>query len=196
MIQNKPSEVSDAFELLLEELEAEIDFVNKVAQKGFEDRDYNSTREAIENIAELTHFRNEVVSLRTEWDSLSNGLCAQSVVSTLPVRRPSVARLPQGRRTRQEAFFVPILEALSELGGKGRTSDVLDRVGEIMKPLLTDVDYERLASDSSDACRWRNTARWARNDMVKKGLLKRGSPYGIWEISDKGQRSLHKHRNP
>ena len=36
MIENNPSNVSSAFEMLLEEVEAEIDFVNNVGSKAFE----------------------------------------------------------------------------------------------------------------------------------------------------------------
>lgn len=75
------------------------------------------------------------------------------------------------------------------MGGSGKVSDVLDRVGEIMKPILKDVDYEPLSS-SPDNPRWRNAAQWARQAMIYDGLLKNDSPRGIWEISDKGHRLL------
>ena len=58
-----------------------------------------------------------------------------------------------------------------------------------MKPILKDVDYDPLAS-SPDNLRWRNAAQWARNSMVREGLLKADSPRGVWEISDKGQAVL------
>jgi hypothetical protein len=40
MIKNNPTNVDAAFEILLEEIEAEIGFVNGVGAKGFEARDY------------------------------------------------------------------------------------------------------------------------------------------------------------
>ena len=40
MIENDPGNVSSAFEMLLEEIEAEIEFVNGVGAKAFEERDY------------------------------------------------------------------------------------------------------------------------------------------------------------
>jgi len=38
--------------------------------------------------------------------------------------------------------------------------------------------------------RWRNTAQWCRHTMVQEGLLKRDSPHGIWEITEKGRQAL------
>jgi hypothetical protein len=64
-------------------------------------------------------------------------------------------------------------------------SQVLDRVLESMKEVLREVDYEPLASDP-EMPRWRNAAQWARNSMVKEGLLRSNSPRGVWEISDRG----------
>ena len=75
------------------------------------------------------------------------------------------------------------------MGGSGHVKDVLDRVGEIMKPVLKNVDYEPLAS-TPDNLRWRNAAQWARNSMVNEGLMKNDSPRGVWEISDKGRTFL------
>jgi len=54
-----------------------------------------------------------------------------------------------------------------------------------MEGVLKDVDYQPLASNP-DNLRWRNAAQWARNNMVKEGLLKGDSPRGLWEISERG----------
>lgn len=48
MIENNPSNLSSAFEMLLEEIEAEIDFVNGVGARAFEGRDYDKAKEALE----------------------------------------------------------------------------------------------------------------------------------------------------
>jgi Mrr N-terminal domain len=55
---------------------------------------------------------------------------------------------------------------------------------------LRDVPYEPLAS-APDMPRWKNAAQWARNSMVKEGLLRSNSPRGIWESSEAGTRFLH-----
>jgi hypothetical protein len=67
-------------------------------------------------------------------------------------------------------------------------SAVLEKVEQSMKEVLKPVDYEPLASGSD--IRWRNTAQFARNTMVEKGLLKSNSSRGIWEITEAGRKSL------
>ena len=44
MIENNPTNVVAAFEILLEEVEAEIDFISQVGAKGFAKRDYERAR--------------------------------------------------------------------------------------------------------------------------------------------------------
>ena len=71
----------------------------------------------------------------------------------------------------------------------GKVTNVLDRVGQIMKNVLKKVDYEPLSS-SPENLRWRNAAQLARNRTVNEGLLKIDPPRGIWEVSDKGRKFL------
>ena len=44
MIENNPTNLVAAFEMLLEEIEAEIEFTGKVGARAFEARDYDCTR--------------------------------------------------------------------------------------------------------------------------------------------------------
>ena len=75
------------------------------------------------------------------------------------------------------------MEALVELGGRAEMSKVLaGPCGENDAGHLNDYDYQPLPSDPN-TIRWRNTAQWCRNTMVREGLLKSDSPRGIWEIS-------------
>ena len=188
MIENNPSNVSSAFEMLLEEVEAEIDFVNNVGAKAFAARDYDRAREALERAGTLTAFRDKVAGLRREWDELAAVAESQEDEETKAQRR-DLGRLRKGLRTPEAAYYRPILEVLAEMGGSGETGEVLDRVGRKMKSLLKDVDYDPLASEPGNP-RWRNAAQWARNSMVREGLLKADSPRGVWQISDKGREML------
>jgi len=188
MIENNPSNVSSAFEMLLEEVEAEIDFVNGVGAKAFETRDYDKAKEALERSGTLTAFRDKVAALRKEWDEIAAVAESQEDEETKAERR-NLGRLRRGLRTPMEKFYVPILQVLNEMGGSGKVADILDRVGKVMKGTLKEVDYDPLASNP-DNLRWRNTAQWARNSMVKEGLLKADSPRGVWEIADKGRAAI------
>jgi hypothetical protein len=97
-------------------------------------------------------------------------------------------RARKGEKTPQENFIVPILGVLIELGGRGKTGDVIDLVGKKLGDLLTEVDYQKVPSGGD--IRWRNTAMFARNDMKANGLLASSeqSGWGIWEITDKGRK--------
>ncbi|HUU90964.1 MAG TPA: winged helix-turn-helix domain-containing protein [Phycisphaerae bacterium] len=188
MIENNPTNVSSAFEMLLEEIEAEIDFVNNVGAKAFEARDYEKAKEALERAATLTAFRDRVAGLRKEWEDFAAVAESQEDEETKAARR-DLGRLRRGLRTPEVNYYQPILQVLAEMGGSGKVAEVLDRVGEVMKPALKEVDYDPLAS-SPDMPRWRNAAQWARNSMVHEGLLKADSPRGVWEVSEKGRDRL------
>lgn len=190
MIENNPSNVSSAFEMLLEEVEAEIDFVNNVGARAFETRDYDKAKEALERTGSITSFRDRVAALRQEWSLLAAAAESQEDEETKEKRR-DLGRLRRGLRTPESVYQRPILQALSALGGSGKVADVIDRVGKLMRPILKDVDHDPLAS-SPDMPRWRNTAQWARNAMVKDGLLKADSPRGVWELTEAGRLALSK----
>jgi len=107
-------------------------------------------------------------------------------------QRRSKAKYPRvvskGEKTPRQAFRIPILEALVELGGKGKTDEILEKVERKMKHILKSVDYEKLPSGVM--IRWQNTAQWERYIMVQDGLLRSDSPKGIWEITEKGRKFL------
>jgi len=81
------------------------------------------------------------------------------------------------------------LKVLNELGGSAKVKDVLERLEQSMKEALKEVDYEPLTNGT---LRWHKEANFARYSMVKEGLLKANSPYGIWEITEAGRMSLTK----
>lgn len=188
MIKSNPTSVVAAFEMLLEEIEAEIDFVNRVGARAFEGRDYGKAKEALERAAQVTGFRDKADALRRDWENLV-GREEDEEGAEAHAQRRNLGRLRRGLRTREEAYYRPILEALQALGGSAQMNQVLDCVLQSMKTVLRDVDYEPLASEP-DMPRWKNAAQWARNSLVKDGLLRSDSPRGVWQISDAGARWL------
>jgi len=187
MIENNPSDVSSAFEMLLEEVEAEIDFLTRIGARAFESRDYDKVGEARDQAEKVTAFRDRVAALRKEWDLISGSEAEEDEETR--VERRNLGRLRKGVRTPESAYYVPILRALSDLGGSAKMQTVLEMVYAAMKPILKDVDHQPLASDPGIP-RWRNSAQWARNTMRQEGLLKDDSPHGTWEISDGGRARL------
>lgn len=187
MIENNPTNVYAAFELLLEEIEAEVEFINRVGAKAFDSRNYDRAKEALERAGTLVAFREKVAALRREWDALAAAESEEDEEAR--TQRRNLGRLQRGIRTREEQYFLPILRTLVEQGGSAKINEVIDRVGKQMKGVLKSVDYEPLASDP-DMPRWRNAAQWARWTMVNEGLLKADSPRGVWEITEAGRRAV------
>ena len=65
--------------------------------------------------------------------------------------------------------------------------DVLRRVEERVRGSLKEVDYEPLKSGEA---RWRNTAAWARFELVKRGLITKEAEWGIWALTQQGKDSM------
>ncbi len=68
-------------------------------------------------------------------------------------------------------------------------TDVIIQVEKIMASKLNDYDKQPLLSAPSFP-RWRNTVQWARNALVKDGLMANDSPKGIWAITDQGRKAV------
>jgi len=181
------NEVNEAFEILLEEIEAAADALNEEGAEAFRAGDYDKAKSAIEKATRLAEFREKVKALQKEW----LGLFAEAPRRKRRTSRKAKGRLPRGLRTPEDAFRRPILETLAELGGAGPIGEVLDRVEHKMKGVLNEYDREPLPSDPRSV-RWRNTAQWCRNTLVREGLMKADSPYGVWEISEQGRKWLAK----
>jgi len=184
-------DVQGAFEMLLEEIEGQISVVNREASQGIEKREYHKAQTHITVTQKLTSIHEKVNELKDEWDEIIARAYGQQKIKETEQGKHNLGRLRRGLRTPEKAFYAPILKVVDELGGSATMRDVLSRVGQLMKTKLKDVDYQHLSSDP-EAIRWRNTAQWARNSLVKKGFLKANSPHGVWEITEAGRKAKDK----
>jgi len=180
--------VTSAFEILLESIETEVDFLTRYGIRAFEEKDFEKVDLARTEAEKITLFHEKVAVLQKEWKGMTEVEVIEVDEETNAERR-NLGRLQRGLRTTEEDFRLPVLQALVEAGGRAKTRAALDRVGEIMKGTSNEFDHEPLAS-GSNTMRWRNTAQWARNSMCREGLMKADSPHGVWEISDEGRRYL------
>jgi restriction system protein len=179
------NEINIAFEILLEEVEGVVNGLNEDGARALRAGNYDRATGLIEEATRLTDFRERVRGLQREWKTSYPGRVPRRRKS----RRKVTKRLPRGLRTPEEAFRLPILEALVELGGSAGITEVLDMVGPKMQGTLNKYDRQAMSSDPKQI-RWRNTAQWCRHTLVREGLLERDSPRGVWEISSKGRRAL------
>lgn len=181
MAETSRSDVSTAFAMLLGEIQAEVDATNAEGARAFGAGDYAAVDAARRQAGALGAFRDKVVALSREWAAMADAGSAAG--------RRNLGRLHRGQRTPEGAYRIPILRVLVGMGGRGRTQEVLERVFALMQPSLRDVDLRPLSSDP-EMPRWRNAARWSRNEMRKEGLLRADSPRGTWEISEAGREYL------
>jgi restriction system protein len=186
-------EVIPAFEMLLDELENVVGALNQEGAQLLTAGKYDEARALIEKAESINAIRDKIQSLSEDWQKLLVKSTEKTVRKPRKRKLKSTTLLEKGLRTPEDAFKLPLLKTLIEMGGAGRVSDVLDRMENHVKPILTDHDYEPLSS--TDELRWRNTAKWARAEMVKEGLLDPNSPYGVWTITPYGNQWMNKQQN-
>ena len=103
--------------------------------------------------------------------------------------KPSV----RGKIISQKEYYIPILEALVELGGSGKVREVLNIIHRKMKDRFSPLDLEPVPSGKD--IRWESTVKWARNWLREQGYISSDSPWGVWEITDKGREYLRSKNN-
>jgi len=181
-----PNSVDAAFAMLLEEIERLVRSINETGGEAFQQGRHCEAKQMLPQAEAVTEFQQRITALRKEWDVMSSKL---SAATREPPPKTKLERLKKGMRAPEEAYYIPILRSLEEMGGSGKTAAVCDAVYRKMKDVLKPLDFEPLPSSPREL-RWRNAAAWARYSMVKKGLLSDDSPRGIWEITDKGREYL------
>jgi hypothetical protein len=194
-------EVYIAFELLLEEIEKAVNMISNEAEKYLRAKDFAKAKTLTEYAEQLEDLREKVKALQGEYqtilrifsEKIPTQVQIEQVKPTQVTKKKVKGKLKKGLRTPEEQFIIPILEAIIELGGRAKVKDVLERVYDKMKNILNSYDEEPLRS-RRNVKRWENTARWARQKMVEKGLLAKDSPRGIWEITEEGRKYYYEEK--
>lgn len=190
--KTKQDDVGEALSLLAQTLNEEEERIRDEGAEAMKTGAYETAQEVIEFAKRLLAFQEKVDKLAEEWEELENVRDAATPEVQKIVSKRFFGKKRKGQITTQDEYCRPLLEVLVELGGSATTEDALDCLGKKMKDLLKPVDYESHKSDEKQI-RWRNTAQWARNKMVNSdGRMKKGSPRGVWEISDKGRKWLER----
>ena len=171
-LQEICQDVANAFDTLTSYIKEHIGEILKYGAQCFEAGAFLEAEEARQRVESLQGILKKLEDLRRE------------LGGTEEPTRPR-KRLPQGKGTSQPAFFQPILETLVDLGGSGQVREILSGVRGRMDGVLREVDYELLPSKGEP--RWETVACFARLKLVHEGMLKKGSPRGTWEITEKGR---------
>ena len=113
-------------------------------------------------------------------ESASEKACAP-LAATQPPRRSTRASI--GELLSIAEYELPLLTALSQLGGSAPSSRVKEAVKPLLVEKLTDLDWERLQSGE---VRWENRLAFARLRAIHQGHMRSDSRRGIWELTELG----------
>lgn len=100
------------------------------------------------------------------------------------------ARAPVGSLLPESEYELPILGVLAERGGSAPARDVVNAVGKLVADRLTELDRQELPKGGQ---RWQSRVQFTRLRLKERGLIKNGSPRGLWELADAGAEELAKH---
>ncbi len=183
MEMNNYKAIQETLEVLIKEIEKIMNSINEDIKKALENLDYINLEILSKNANTLKEFLEEIKKIQKEWNKIHSKLSTQK--GFIKKHKFTKERLKRGLRTPEKAYIKPILESLVQLGGKGKVEEILKLVKDKMDSILNKYDWEPLPSIPK-VPRWKNTAQWTRNSLVKEGYLSPNSPQGIWEITDKG----------
>ena len=178
--------ISRLFAQLIDSLEGAITQLSQKSANYFSKNNFEDGKKLVLAQTKLIEIKDEISKQEKAWHQLN---LDQFEEQKLQPKLQLSSRQVKGKRTQQSEYVIPILEALAEMNGGGKMSEVLDIVGRKMANRLTPFDYESLPS-SPTTIRWKNTAQWTRYQLVQQGLMSKDSPIGIWEITQKGYQYL------
>jgi len=101
----------------------------------------------------------------------------------------NAARARAGTILPEGEYMLPLLEVLLQQGGRAAAQEVVEEVGQRLADRLTTLDKEIV---QSGGVRWRNRVQFARLRLIDRGLLKKNSPRGLWEITKEGENYVSK----
>jgi hypothetical protein len=177
----------DAFDLLQLFVQEALDSIHEQTTELTKKGDYERARQCLLQAEAIASLRRKLMQTESEFSQLITPpiITNQSTNTNISSDK---TRLQRGTATPRQFYAPHILEMLVQMGGSGEGSIVLDRVFEKVKAKLTEEDLEPLPADGT--LRWRKNAQWMRYNLSQEGLIRNDSPWGIWEISEKGKRWL------
>ncbi len=183
--------MKECFDQMIENARAELRIVEETYLAHASQFDTQLVLRDGQTRQELQTFIAHVAELRAEWMRIP--LAPHPEPATpIPHAANLVDPVPAPADDRPllepEDLKLPILQALVNMGGSGRTGIVIDAVGVLLQGRLGPRDLE--APGNNNEIRWRYYCRWARQTMVETGLLRDDSPHGTWEISEQGRAYL------
>jgi hypothetical protein len=135
----------------------------------------------------------QVADARARWQALfpASAAPAEPAGAAQAVEGVSAAGKPSETTSAalpRDAYRLPILQALHDLGDRAAKEDVLDRVYRILEHALGPADLEPAPKQKEP--RWFARANWCRQDLVLEGLLGTDATSGEWLLTAEGEAVL------
>ncbi len=96
MTRNDPTNVSVAFEMLLETIEDKADFQAQLGTQAIQRHDYEAAHNAVDYAAQIATFRDKITTLRKEWETLVLSHQDRKEAEPPGIQRSDLEHLPSG----------------------------------------------------------------------------------------------------
>lgn len=94
-------------------------------------------------------------------------------------------RIGINEKTPTHMFYYPILEYMASNSRQVMIKDMYRHLETTFN--FTNVDLETMGGTKNEP-RWKVTLRWAKEELIEKGLIKRSGTRGKWELTSAGYR--------
>ncbi len=160
-------EVRSAFQNLIESLQHELDGTKAAGAHAFELGEFENAQKAANQGQAIMSILEAVKGVADQWDAAQYAEAASPEPKPAPKQTPDSAvssPIPDGGD-----FVVPVLQALEDMGGKGKT-DALEIDG--------------------GSKRWKKAMPSVRKEMTKKGFIYSNTPMDEWKLTPQGRLHL------
>ncbi|MFJ5790391.1 protein NO VEIN domain-containing protein [Lysinibacillus sp. NPDC093197] len=82
----------------------------------------------------------------------------------------------------QSLIHYPLVLELYKRGGKAKANEIYEPLADYFE--LSDDLRKKTVNENTKELKWHNNVRWARQQLVDKGILKNDSDRGVWELGD------------
>ncbi len=160
-------EVRSAFKNLIDSLQHELDGTKAAGSHAFELGEFENAQKAANQGQAILSIIEAVKGVADQWDAAQYAEAASPEPKPVPKNTPEPAvSIPiiDG-----EDYVVPVLQALEDLGGKGKTDD--------------------LKIDGGSK-RWKKAMPSVRKEMTKNGYIYSNTPMDEWHLTPQGRLHL------
>ncbi len=166
-------EVRSAFQNLVDSLRHELDGTKAAGSHAFELGEFDNAQKAANQGQAIMSILDAGKGIADQWDSAQYAEAASP--EPKPVPKGTLEQVVSSPILDGGDYVVPVLQALEDLGGKGKT-DALEIDG--------------------GSKRWKKAEPSVRREMTKKGYIYSNTPVDEWKLTPQGRLYLFEQIDP